>query len=86
MAVKASNTEKMERRHAGHDMSSMGGMSMGGPNSFQGTNMGLAHDFWYIIAAVLGFLALCRLVNLYKSRTRFVLLIPPFPFLKRTPY
>ncbi|EAA30048.3 hypothetical protein GE21DRAFT_4980 [Neurospora crassa] len=59
--------ERMERRH---DMSSMGGMSMGGPNSFQGTNMGLAHDFWYIIAAVLGFLALCRLVNLYKSRTR----------------
>ncbi|KAK3399158.1 FAD-binding domain-containing protein [Sordaria brevicollis] len=54
--------EKMERRHEGHHM--------GGPASFQTTNMGLSHDFWYIIVAVVGFMALLRLVNLYKARSR----------------
>ena len=67
----------IERRHDGHHM------SMGGPDSFQTTNMGLAHDFWYIVVAVLGFRALIRLVNLYKARSRFVYILTPltpFPY------
>lgn len=43
---------------------------MGGSGGLQKTNQKLADDFWYIIAGVLGFMAACRVVDLYKSRTR----------------
>lgn len=41
-----------------------------GVNGFQPRNMELARIFWYIIAAVMGFLAACRLVNVYVSQMR----------------
>ncbi|KAK3368620.1 hypothetical protein B0H63DRAFT_78602 [Podospora didyma] len=47
----------------------MGGMTMG-PSLFQTTNKALALDFWYIIAAVVGVLAVCRAVNFYESQRR----------------
>lgn len=41
-----------------------------GANMFQTTNMGLAETYWYIIAAVMGFLVVVRIVNFYESHTR----------------
>ncbi|KAK3323054.1 hypothetical protein B0H66DRAFT_219074 [Apodospora peruviana] len=48
---------------------SHGGMDMGTSN-FQTTNSELARDFWYIVAGVLGLLAITRVVNYYKSTRR----------------
>ena len=47
----------------------MGGHSMTA-NSFQAGHIKLAHDFWYIIAGVMGFLAACRAADYYKSQRR----------------
>ncbi|KAK0622423.1 FAD-binding domain-containing protein [Immersiella caudata] len=49
----------------------MGGMGHDhGTNGFQPRNMELARVFWYIIAGVMGFLAACRIIDLYASQMR----------------
>ena len=53
-------------------------MDMGGHShsvsGFQPGNAELARTFWYIIAAVMGVFAACRVVHLYVSQKRFVAL------------
>lgn len=41
-----------------------------GTNMFQTTNMALARTYWYIIAGVVGLLAVVRAVNFYQSHAR----------------
>lgn len=53
------------------DMGDMGGMMMG-TNLFQDINKQLARDYWYTIVGVLAFVAIIRLVNLYKAQSRWV--------------
>jgi hypothetical protein len=45
------------------DMSGMGGMDMSSAGMFTPTNKKVAHTYWYIIAAVVGVLALRRGVD-----------------------
>lgn len=54
----------------GHDM---GGMVMSSDSAaFVKTNSSMGRSYWYIIAAVLGFTALLRILQIAETRTRLV--------------
>ena len=52
------------------DMGSMSGLDMGGEGPFRHTNERLAHGFWYGIAAIVGLLAILRVVDYLQRRDR----------------
>lgn len=59
------------------------GMDMSSDSAaFVKTNSSMARSYWYIIAAVLGFTALLRVVQIAEARTRLVL-FPMLPVLLR---
>jgi hypothetical protein len=58
--------------HGGMDMGSMG--SMGSSTGFYATNSSLARSYWYIIAGVLAFTFILRIVDLVQTKIRSVLI------------
>ena len=61
---------------SGVDMSGMmgmGGMDSDGSGLFTPENIGIARTFWYIVAAVVGFLALLRILRIIVARWRYAL-------------
>ncbi len=61
------------KRHSDMDMGGMSmGMSMGSSSGFYATNSALARSYWYIIAGVLGFALLLRILDFIQRRIRSV--------------
>ena len=50
----------------------MSGMDSDGAGLFTAENMGIAHTFWYIVAACVGFLALLRISRIVAARWKYV--------------